>query len=180
MRLDDILNESQLDEFIPITKQGRMIKRAEKAGKKDAKASVDKLIQDFAAHLGTQGQKFKTASTDDVVKYLSSKKVDVSDIDLQAPMTPARIKKIFQAKVQQKMSGKGVTAPAKASGSPGKTATKASSTYSSTKSAALKLNAKEKRRLIAQLQKTLPKTNTVVDKNFDKSQKLKNYGKVGN
>lgn len=180
MRLDDILNESQLDEFIPITKQGRMIKRAEKAGKKDAKASVDKLIQDFAAHLGTQGQKFKTASTDDVVKYLSSKKVDVSDIDLQAPMTPARIKKIFQAKVQQKMSGKSVAAPAKASGSSEKTATKASSAYSSTKSAALKLNAKEKRRLIAQLQKTLPKTNTVVDKNFDKSQKLSNYGKVGN
>ena len=108
MKLTDILNESQLDEFIPLTKQGRMIKRAEKAGKKDAKATLDKMIQNFAAHLGTQGLKFKTASTDDVIDYLKSRKIDVSDIDTNAPMTPARIKKIFQVKVKAAIGKSGI------------------------------------------------------------------------
>ena len=185
MKLTDILNESQLDEFIPLTKQGRMIKRAEKAGKADMKASVDKLIQNFAAHLGTQGLKFKTASTDDVIDYLKSKKIDVSDIDTNAPMTPARIKKIFQTKVQQKMLGK-TAAPqaAPAASTPKQTPTKPSSKYVSTKDAALKLNSKEKRRLISQLQKSVDSTArprkqpTIVDKNFDKSQRLSKFGKV--
>jgi hypothetical protein len=55
----------------------------------------------------------------------------------------------------------------------------------STKNAALKLSSKEQRRLIAQLQKSVDKSakprkkDTVVDKNFDKSQRLSQYGKVG-
>lgn len=186
MKLTDILNESQLDEFIPLTKQGRMIKRAEKAGKKDMKASVDRLIQDFAAHLGTQGQRFKTASTDDVLSFLKSKKVDVSDIDSNAPMSPARIKTIFQTKVQQAMSNKkGSTQASPAATAPKQPVAKPSSAYVSTKDAALKLNSKEQRRLITQLQKSVDKTArprkqpTIVDKNFDKSQRLSKFGKVG-
>ena len=148
MKLTDILNESQLDEFIPLTKQGRMIKRAEKAGKKDAKATLDKMIQNFAAHLGTQGLKFKTASTDDVIDYLKSRKIDISDIDTNAPMTPARIKKIFQVKVKAAI-GKSVP----------KSKQPPSPKLTSVQKAAMALSDKEKLALAKQLSKGL-KTGT--------------------
>jgi hypothetical protein len=58
-----------------------------------------------------------------------------------------------------------------------------SSTYTQTKNNALKLNAKEKRRLVQQLEKSIKtkpaKKSGIVNKDFDKSQKLSSYGKVG-
>ena len=55
MKLTDIIDESQLDEFIPLTKQGRMIRKAEKAGAADLKQSVDDLTSEFAADVQRQG-----------------------------------------------------------------------------------------------------------------------------
>lgn len=207
MKLNDILTEDQqkIDEFIPLTKQGRMIRRAEKAGGKDMKATLDKLIQDFAAQLGTQGSKFKTATTDDVVDFLQSKKVDTSDIDMNAPMTPKRIKTIFQTKVKQQMAVKKAapqaapaasgqqaapTASATAKPAAGTSATPAATpktqkvVYSQVKKSAMSLTPKQKQMLILQLQKGLPKPkakakNFTVDKSFDKSQKLSDFGKTG-
>jgi len=106
MKLNDILNESQINEFIPLTKQGRMIKRAEKAGAADMKASADKLLQQYAAHLGTQQKNVKKSSYDDLFDFLKSKKVDVSNIDTTVPINTKRIMQIFTAKIKEIMSKK--------------------------------------------------------------------------
>ena len=184
MRINDILTESsQLDEFIPITKKGRMIKRAEKAGAADLKQSVDDLTSEFASQLGSQGKKFKTATTDDVIAFLKSKKVDTKKIDATQPMDPKRIQTIFTTLIKDKMGGKNIADAGDKAAQP-KTDPKVLKTvYAQTKDAFSKLNMKEKRRLLAALEKDInakakPKTG-VVDKNFDKSQKLRSYGKTG-
>lgn len=185
MKINDILTESQLDEFIPLTKQGRMIRRAEKAGAADLQATANKLLQQYAAHLGTQEKKVKTSDYNDLFDFLKRKNVDTSDIDTTPPINAKRLKTIFLAKSKQAMiptQSSGQKTPSK---EPKQPATKVSSAYMSTKNAALKLNSKEKRRLIAQLQKSVDNTArpkkqpTIVDKNFDKSQRLSQYGKVG-
>jgi hypothetical protein len=185
MKLNDILTESQLDEFIPLTKQGRMIRRAEKAGAADLQATANKLLQQYAAHLGTQEKRVKTSDYNDLFDFLKTKKVDTSDIDTTPPINAKRIKAIFLAKSKQAMTPTQSSKQKSPSKEPNQPTTKASSAYMSTKNAALKLSSKEQRRLIAQLQKSVDKSAkprkkaTVVDKNFDKSQRLSQYGKVG-
>ena len=185
MKLNDILTESQLDEFIPLTKQGRMIRRAEKAGAADLQATANKLLQQYAAHLGTQQKKVNTSDYDDLFDFLKRKKVDSSDIDTTPPINAKRLKTIFLAKSKQAMAPTQSSGQKTPSKEPKQPTAKASSAYMSTKNAALKLSSKEQRRLIAQLQKSVDKSaktrkkDTVVDKNFDKSQRLSQYGKVG-
>lgn len=161
MKINDILNESQLNEFIPLTKQGRAIKRAEKAGAADLKASVEKLTQQFASQLGSQGKQFKSATTDDVVAFLKSKKVDTGRIDVSQPMNPKRIQTIFNELVKDKMLGKTITS--KPSQEPASDPKLVKTVYSQTKAALDQLNMKEKKRLLAQLQKSID-ANTKVKK----------------
>lgn len=166
MKINDLLNESQnIGEFeIPnfVTKQGRAINRAEKAGASDVKQSVDDLSTEFATQLGTQGKKFNTATTDDVIAFLKTKKVDTSKIDATQPMDKNRIGVIFNTLIKDKIMGKSisggtdaatpVTAPVTA---PVTDPTVLKTVYAQTKAAFSKLNMKEKKRLLVQLQKSI-------------------------
>ena len=113
MKINDLLTESQnIDEFeIPnfATKQGRAINRAEKAGAADVKQSVNDLSTEFATQLGTQGKKFNTATTDDVIAFLNTKKVDTSKIDATQPMDKKRIGVIFNTLIKDKIMGKSIS-----------------------------------------------------------------------
>ena len=158
-----------------LTKSGREQRRAFKGGRATLKKTTDNLKKEFASYLGRQGKKnFKQATTQDVIAFLDAKNVDTSNIG-PAGMTPQRMHDIFVAKSQEAIMGKGAK--------PAPKEEPVSSAYAQTKDSALKLNAKEKRRLIQQLEKSIKtrpaKKTGVVDKNFDKSQKLSDYGKVG-
>jgi hypothetical protein len=109
MRIGD-LDESTLNEFIPLTKKGRAIRRAEKAGAADLSDNVTRLTKELAAHLGAQGKRMKSATSDDVIQFLKTKNVDTSDIGASDPINPKRIEKIFTAKIQKKMSGQSIVA----------------------------------------------------------------------
>lgn len=182
------INEGPLDLLTP---GGRERRRAFKAGSQVSGTAIKQLSNEFARYLGTQGKRsFKQAETQDVIDFLDSKGVNTSDIDTTQPMDQRRINNILKQKIQQTMSLKKPSAPGKTTApaagttdAPKATAGKTASTYTQTLGSAQKLSAKEKRRLIQQIQKTLPqaKTNdsTVVDRNFDPSQKLSRYGKVG-
>lgn len=156
-----------------LTKSGRAQRRANKSGKRTVQKTADNLMQQFAEYLGIQGKKLGNAETDDVIQFLQSKNVDVSDIDDTMPMDKARLKNIFQVKSRNAVLRKrGVSqqppAPAPsnpapsgsnqppAASNPTPSSGKKISAYSQTVQAAKKLSAKEKRRLIAQLQKSLP------------------------
>lgn len=114
MKLNDVVNEAQLSEFIPLTKQGRAIKKAEKAGLADLKQTVKDMEIEFAGILGSQSKKLKTATTDDVISFLQSKNVDTKKIDPTKPMDPKRIQTIFTTLVKDKMGGKNVSGGAAA------------------------------------------------------------------
>ena len=161
MKINDLLTESQnIDEFeIPnfATKQGRAINRAEKAGAADVKQSVNDLSTEFAAQLGTQGKKFNTATTDDVIAFLKSKKVNTSKIDTKQPMDKKRIGVIFNTLIKDQIMGKSISAGDPKAAAPNvKTDPKMLKTvYAQTKAAFSKLNMKEKKRLLVQLQKNI-------------------------
>jgi hypothetical protein len=170
---------------------GMKSKAANLAGKADLAATANNLYNQFMTFLGTQNKTDKQADTQDVIDFLDSKNVDTGDIDTAQPMTIDRINKIFMAKATQAMRGKGAkpaTAQPPASAGPDSSA-KASSQYAQVKNAALKLSTKERNRLIAALgkgakQKAVPQFKssrepTAVDKNFDKNQKLSQFGAVG-
>jgi hypothetical protein len=127
------------------------------AGKADLAATANNLYREFMTYLGTQNKNAESANTQDVIDFLDGKNVDTSDIDQNAPMTPDRINKIFLAKSTQAMRGKGAK-PAPTAQPSAAPAAKPSSAYSQTLGSAQKLSAKEKRRLIQQLQKGLPPT----------------------
>lgn len=133
----------KINEFIPITKKGRDIRRAEKAGAADAKQSVSDLETEFAGVLGGQGKKFKTATTDDVIAFLKSKNVDTSRIDTSEPMNPKRINKVFSVLIKDKMSGANLSDPKDAGQS-----------IDGIKDAISKLNPKQQAAIRSQLAKT--------------------------
>lgn len=156
MKINDLLTESHnLDEFdMPVFgKKAKMIRKAEKAGAADAAQSVNDLTSEFASHLGTQGKKFNTATTDDVIAFLQSKKVDTSKIDATQPMDKKRIGVIFNTLIKDKMAGKDVAG----GGAPKpKTDPKVlKSVYAQTKANFAQLTKKEKTRLLTALQKEL-------------------------
>jgi len=154
MRIND-LDESVLNEFIPLTKRGRALRKAEKKGAADMQASVDNLKNELGSYLGAQGKRVKTATTDDVIAFLKTKNVDTSDIGTSDPMTPKRIDNIFKIKVQRKMAGQQVTPKQDAPASSDKEEKPKISNYSQAKKLAAGLNAKEKRRLADQLLKSI-------------------------
>ena len=154
-----------------LTKSGRAQRRANKSGKRTVQKTADNLMQQFAEYLGIQGKKLGNAETDDVIQFLQSKNVDVSDIDDTTPMDKSRLIKIFQVKSrnavlkkrgvsQQQPPASSNPTPSNnqppASSNPTPSSGKKISAYSQTVKAAKKLSAKEKRRLIVQLQKSLP------------------------
>jgi len=149
------LDESTLNEFIPLTKRGRALRKAEKKGAADMQASVDNLKNELGTYLGAQGKRVKTATTDDVIAFLKTKNVDTSDIGTSDPMTPKRIDNIFKIKVQRKMAGQQVTPKQDASKSSGEEENPKISNYAQARKLSASLNAKEKRRLADQLLKSI-------------------------
>lgn len=150
------MSDLELDEFIPLTKRGRALRKAEKKGAADMKASVDNLKNELGKYLGAQGKRVKSATTDDVIAFLKTKNVDTSDIGTSDPMTPKRIDNIFKVKVQRKMAGANLADPqGDTQQQKQQQPTKVSSGYAQVKDVALKLNAKEKRRLADQLLKSI-------------------------
>ena len=150
------------------------------AGRADLSATANNLNREFIRYLGTQGKSLDQATGRDLKVFLNDKNVDTSGIP-NGVLGQKRINAVMLQKSIQAMAGKGAkkTAPS----APAAAKTPVSSQYSQAKDAALKLSAKEKDRLIAVLGKSITrkptKQPTVVDKNFDKSQRLSQYGKVG-
>lgn len=159
------INEGPLD---LLTRSGRAQRRAFKTGQQVSGTAANNLKQELARYLGSQGKKsFDQADTQDVIDFLDSKGVDTSDIDKTAPMNAKRVDNIVKQKVQQTMALKkpAASAPSTApqGGAPSaapapQSGAKTASAYTQTLGAAQKLSAKEKRRLIQQLQKGLPPT----------------------
>lgn len=160
---------------------------ANMAGKADLGATANKLYRQFNSYLGTQNKNLKQATGKDLSDFLSTK--NVKNIKIGAgPIDANTINQIMMdvsKKAMQSSQGikqKAVGSKSK-SGSPAVKQEPMSSAYVQTKDTALRLNAKEKRRLIQQLEKSIntrpTKKTGVVDKNFDKTQRLSRYGKVG-
>jgi len=154
MKINEMSN-LELDEFIPLTKRGRALRKAEKKGAADMQASVDNLKNELGTYLGAQGKRVKTATTDDVIAFLKTKNVDTSDIGTSDPMTPKRIDNIFKIKVQRKMAGQQVTPKQDAPKSSGEEENPKISNYAQARKLSASLNAKEKRRLADQLLKSI-------------------------
>ena len=100
MKINDILNE-ELVEFIPLTKRARTMSKAQKAGKKDMIATADKLNSEFAGYIGTQGKKLSQVVWQDIIDFLSYKKVDTSKLDTTAK---PNLKKVFRDVAQKAMA----------------------------------------------------------------------------
>ena len=159
MKINEMSN-LELDEFIPLTKKGRALRKAEKKGAANMQASVDNLKNELGSYLGAQGKRVKTATTDDVIAFLKTKNVDTSDIGISDPMTPKRIDNIFKVKVQRKMSGQQVTPKQDAAtNSNDEEKNPKISNYAQARKLAISLNAKEKRRLADQLLKSIKTKN---------------------
>jgi len=154
MKINEMSN-LELDEFIPLTKRGRALRKAEKKGAADMQASVDNLKNELGTYLGAQGKRVKTATTDDVIAFLKTKNVDTSDIGTSDPMTPKRIDNIFKIKVQRKMAGQQVTPKQDAPKSSGEEENPKIGNYAQARKLSASLNAKEKRRLADQLLKSI-------------------------
>ena len=163
MKLNQIIIENKTTNEGPLdflTKSGRAQMSANKSGKKTVQNTADNLMRQFSEYLGVQGKRRGQADTDDVIQFLQSKNVNVSDIDPTDAMNPARLKNIFQVKARNAVLAKRGVNPAPSGGSatPPTPTSNAGSKYKQTLNTAKALSAKEKRRLITQLQKTLPGT----------------------
>lgn len=127
------------------------------AGRADLSATANNLNREFVRYLGTQGKSTKQATGRDLKAFLDTKNVDTSGIP-NGVLGQKRINAVMLQKSRQAIAGKGAkkttptTAPSSSSNAP------VSSAYNQTKTSAMKLSAKEKRRLIQQIQKTLPVT----------------------
>lgn len=196
MKINDIINEAPVNLIKQaaqgvgsrvLNKIGMKSRAANMAGKSDLGATANKLYKQFNSYLGTQDKNVNQATGKDLSDFLSTK--NVKDIKIGAgPIDANTINQIMMDVSKKAMqSSQGIKQ--KATGSRTKSNNPAvkqepvSSAYVQTKDTALKLNAKEKRRLIQQLEKSINtkpvKKTGVVDKNFDKSQRLSSYGKVG-
>ena len=179
MKLTDLtnenLNEGPLD---LLTKRGREQRRAFKTGQSTLKLTTDNLKKQFAEYLGGKGKKnFKQATGEDFANFLKTKRHQTKASIPSGPLSKNDLNNLLATASKEAIAGQGGIPQQQ----PAQQQQKVSSAYVQTKDAALKLNAKEKRRLIQQLEKSIktPNKPTVVDKNFDKSQKLSSYGKVG-
>ena len=159
--------EKQLNEFNPLSKRSRELRRYQKAGKKDLQATAQNLENEYASYLGMQDIKPRNAGYNELSAFLKSKGVS-ANIDTSVPYNNKRVNQIFTKLSRDAMTGKGSQAAEKpaakkatakkpaASAAPEKSkaaSAKPSSNYSKLKTSAMQMSAKEKRRLIQALQK---------------------------
>lgn len=141
-----------------LNKVGAKSMAANMAGKADLGATANKLHQQFSGYMGTQNKSISQATGQDLKAFLATKNVSVNIPN--GKIDPSRMDKMLLKVARDAMSKK--TRPATGQSTSNSTPAAqgqnqgAASAYAQTRAAALKLSAKEKRRLIAQLQKTLP------------------------
>jgi hypothetical protein len=126
-------------------------------GKTNLAATANNLYRQFMTYLGTQNKAARDATTQDVIDFLDDKNVDTSNIDTARPMNKDRMNAIFLDKAKEAMAGKG----AKPSADDADTQ-KVKTVYSQVKGQFDQLSMKEKKRLLAALQKNIntPKKKT--------------------
>ena len=131
------------------------------AGKADLSATANTLYNEFRQYLGTQGLDIKNATGPSLVAFLKSKRVKKIGAVPKGPLTKQVMDNAFMQAAKEAMNTQqGVKGPvASPAPAPKKAVAKkvpaGSSGYVKTKDAALQLNAKEKRRLIQQLEKSI-------------------------
>jgi len=185
MKLNEIIVENKLDE-VPASGLGAAAKglgarvlnkipsaaakskAANLAGQADLEQTANNLHREFNSYLGTQGKTMKIATGKDLAAFLKTKNHKTSAKISSGVLQKDQLNQILMTVSREAMAGQG-----------GTTNEPESATYVQTKDQALKLNAKEKRRLIQHLEKSIKTKSTVVNKNFDKNQKLSKFGKVG-
>ena len=129
------------------------------AGKADLSATANTLYNQFRQYLGTQELDIKNATGASLVAFLKSKRVKKIGAVPKGPLTKQVMDTAFMQAAKEAMNTQqGVKGPV-ASPAPKKAVAKkvpvGSSGYVKTKDAALQLNAKEKRRLIQQIEKSI-------------------------
>ncbi|OUV76751.1 MAG: hypothetical protein CBC91_05840 [Rickettsiales bacterium TMED131] len=127
------------------------------AGKADLSDTANNLYNEFRQYLGTQELDIKTATGASLVAFLKSKRVNNIGVVPKGPLTKAVMDKAFMQAAKEAMNKQqGIKGPvASPVQKPVAKKVKVSSAYVKTKDAALTLNAKEKRRLIQQLEKSI-------------------------
>lgn len=135
-----------------LNKIGAKSTAANLAGRADLSATANKLHQQFSSYMGTQGKSIKQATGNDLKAFLNSKNVAAKVPS--GPINQARLDKMLLKIARDAMVGKTKKVPPAPSTSSSAPTTSA---YAQTKNDALKLSAKEKRRLIQQLNKSLTK-----------------------
>jgi len=131
------------------------------AGKADLSATANTLYNQFRQYLGTQGLDIKNATGASLVAFLKSKRVKKIGAVHKGPLTKQVMDTAFMQAAKEAMNTQqGVKGPvASPAPAPKKAVAKkvpvGSSGYVKTKDAALQLNAKEKRRLIQQIEKSI-------------------------
>tara|TARA_B110000259_G_scaffold155518_1_gene176679 strand:+ start:284 stop:856 length:573 start_codon:yes stop_codon:yes gene_type:complete len=180
MKINDIITETKITEA-PVgmmKRAGQAIgakalgaigakgKASNLAGKADLSDTANTLYNEFRQYLGTQGSDVKTATGEELSAFIKSKRVKVPSIP-RGPVNKQIMDKVFMQVAKAAIASKqGVKAPAQAApaqAAPAQATPQAaapkkvpvSSVYVKTKDSALKLNAKEKRRLIQQLEKSI-------------------------
>ena len=120
-------------------------------GKTNLARTANNLYNEFARYLGGQGKCIKQATGRDLKAFLDKKNVDTTGI-ANGPIDSDRLNSVLLQKSREAIAGRGgkkITPPKQSE------PVKVSSAYAQTKQAALKLNAKEKRRLADQLLKSI-------------------------
>jgi hypothetical protein len=127
------------------------------AGKADLSDTANTLYNEFRQYLGTQELDIKNATGASLVAFLKSKRVKNIGAVPKGPLTKDVMDKAFMQAAKEAMNKQqGVKGPvASPAQNPVAKKVKVSSAYVKTKDAALTLNAKEKRRLIQQLEKSI-------------------------
>jgi hypothetical protein len=125
------------------------------AGKADLSDTANNLYNEFRQYLGTQGKDVKTATGADLSAFITSKRAKVPAIP-KGPVSKQVMDQVFMQVAKTAMAAKQkVKAPAQAAAPAASKKVPVSSAYVKTKDAALTLNAKEKRRLIQQIEKSI-------------------------
>lgn len=122
-------------------------------GKTNLAATANNLYREFMTYIGTQNKAAKDATTQDVIDFLDDKNVDTSNIDTARPMNKDRLNAIFLDKAKEAMIGKGAKTQADVDDQKVKTV------YSQVKGQLDQLSMKEKKRLLAALQKNINTPN---------------------
>jgi len=94
MKLNEI-NDSLSEISIPYVSRNLELRKQRKAGKKDFKATVNNLENEFFQFLGISNKKISNADYTDLLQFLKKKGVSSDSIDQSVPFSKKRARDIF-------------------------------------------------------------------------------------